>query len=449
MTDKTPIPAKEDTVSASAMIRTLGGIALISGILVVLVYQVTLPAIQENRRIALERAIFKVLPGAVSKANFMLTEDGQIRLDESEVSSSGDTIYAGYDNSGMLIGLAMVAAAPGYADIIRILYGYSIECECIIGIKVLESKETPGLGDKIEKDPEFLKNFVALDGKLEASKMKLLNEIITVKHGTKKHPWEIDAISGATVSSKAIGKMLNNSSKNTISPYCTCNCLGETAVSSILEQDKPITLDTFMRGIWEENPVFVMLLGMCPVLAVTNSVMNALAMGLATTFVLVCSSALVSSLRHTIPKQVRIASYIIIIATFVTIVDYVIQAVSLELYKALGAFIQLIVVNCIILGRAEAYASKFPITKTIVNSLGMSVGFTIALLCLGSVRELLGSGTLLGISVFGDAFQPWAIMVLPPGGFIVLACWLLLFSWLQQRKQHIKEDAKVATAHGI
>ena len=164
-------------------------------------------------------------------------------------------------------------------------------------------------------------------------------------------------------------------------------------MSSILDRDKPVTLDTFTRGIWEENPVFVMLLGMCPVLAVTNSVMNALAMGLATTFVLVCSSALVSCLRHTIPKQVRIASYIIIIATFVTIVDYLIQAVSLELYKALGAFIQLIVVNCIILGRAEAYASKFPITKTIVNSLGMSVGFTIALLCLGSVRELLGSGT--------------------------------------------------------
>lgn len=213
MTDKAPIPTQEDTVSASAMIRTLGGIALISGILVVLVYQVTLPAIQENRRIALERAIFKVLPGAVSKASFILTEDGQIGLDESGVSSSGDTIYAGYDNSGTLVGLALVAAAPGYADIIRILYGYSIECECITGINVLESKETPGLGDKIEKDPEFLKNFEALDGKLEAGKMKLQNEIITVKHGTKKHPWEIDGISGATVSSKAIGKMLNNSAK--------------------------------------------------------------------------------------------------------------------------------------------------------------------------------------------------------------------------------------------
>ncbi len=197
---------------------------------------------------------------------------------------------------------------------------------------------------------------------------------------------------------------------------------------------KPITADTFLRGIWEENPVFVMLLGMCPVLAVTNSVINCLAMGLATVFVLLCSSALVSSLRHVIPKQVRIATYIIIIATFVTIVDYVIQAISLDLYNSLGAFIQLIVVNCIILGRAEAYASKHRVTKSLVNSLGMGVGFTIALLCLGSVRELLGNGTLLGYQVFADSFQPWAVMILPPGGFFVLALWLLLFSWLKQRQ---------------
>ena len=204
---------------------------------------------------------------------------------------------------------------------------------------------------------------------------------------------------------------------------------------------RPITLDTFLRGIWEENPVFVMLLGMCPVLAVTNSVINALAMGLATTFVLLCSSALVSSLRHHIPKQVRIATYIIIIATFVTIVDYVIQAISLDLYNALGAFIQLIVVNCIILGRAEAFASRHRISKSLVNSLGMGVGFTIALLCLGSVRELLGNGTLLGYTIFGDSFQPWAIMVLPPGGFFVLALWLLVFSWVRNRRTLDAEKA--------
>jgi electron transport complex protein RnfE len=200
------------------------------------------------------------------------------------------------------------------------------------------------------------------------------------------------------------------------------------------EKDKPITWETFLPGLWRENPVFVMLLGMCPVLAVTNSVLNAIAMGVATTFVLLCSSALVSMLRHSIPRQVRIASYIVIIATFVTIVDYAIQAISLDLYKALGAFIQLIVANCIILGRAEAYASKNSLASALINALGMGVGFTFALLCLGSVREVLGSGTLLGYPLFADGFQPWVVMILPPGGFFVLGAWLLLFSWLKSRQ---------------
>jgi electron transport complex protein RnfE len=123
----------------------------------------------------------------------------------------------------------------------------------------------------------------------------------------------------------------------------------------------------------------------------------------------------------------------------VTIVDYAIQAISLDLYNALGAFIQLIVVNCIILGRAEAYASKHRIANSIVNSLGMGAGFTIALLCLGTVREILGNGTLLGFSVLGANFQPWAIMILPPGGFFVLGTWLLLFAWIKERKLKVEK----------
>jgi Na+-translocating ferredoxin:NAD+ oxidoreductase subunit E len=202
----------------------------------------------------------------------------------------------------------------------------------------------------------------------------------------------------------------------------------------LLNPQEKLTPDTFLRGLWEENPVFVMLLGMCPVLAVTSTTLNAIAMGLATTFVLVCSSLLVSLLRDWIPKQVRIASYIVIIATFVTIVDYAIQAISLELYAALGAFIQLIVANCVILGRAEAYASKQRLHTTLVNSLGMGAGFTLALLALGTVREVLGNGTLLGVHLFGPDFQPWIVMILPPGGFFVLGVWLLLFNWLRQSK---------------
>lgn len=209
---------------------------------------------------------------------------------------------------------------------------------------------------------------------------------------------------------------------------------------------QPITLDTFLTGLWKENPVFVMLLGMCPVLAVTNSVENALAMGLATTFVLLCSTGMVSILRRVIPKEVRIASYIIIIATFVTVVDYLIHAISLDIYEQLGAFIQLIVVNCMILGRAEAYASRHRLSSTLVNSLGMGAGFTFALLCLGSVRELLGAGELLGYPVFGEAFEPWVIMLLPPGGFFVLGGWLLLFAWFKERQQNRKARQRTEEA---
>lgn len=208
----------------------------------------------------------------------------------------------------------------------------------------------------------------------------------------------------------------------------------------------PLSWQTFTQGIWKDNPVFVMLLGLCPVLAVTNTALNSLAMGLATTFVLISSGVLVSLLRKIIPKQVRIASYIIIIATFVTIVDYVIQAISLDLYKALGAYLQLIVANCIILGRAEAYASKNPVVNAFVNALGMGVGFTFSLLCIGIVREVLGSGTLFDVTLFGDSFQPWSVFVLPPGGFFVLAFWLFLFSVIRKRRNNSAQQEEVPHA---
>ncbi len=202
--------------------------------------------------------------------------------------------------------------------------------------------------------------------------------------------------------------------------------------------------DEFIKGLWKENPVFVQVLGMCPVLAVSNTAINALAMGLATAFVLIMSNIVVSSLRSFIPKEVRIATYILIIATFVTAVDYLIQAVSLELYKALGAFIALIVVNCLILGRAEAFASKNTVARSAMDGLGMGLGFTFALFCLGAVREILGSGSLFGAQLFHDAFQGWVVMILPSGGFFTLAAWLLLFNWVEQRKAKKNRPATLA-----
>jgi electron transport complex protein RnfE len=192
--------------------------------------------------------------------------------------------------------------------------------------------------------------------------------------------------------------------------------------------------NVFLNGIWKENPVFVQVLGMCPVLAVTNSVSNALAMGLSTLFVLVMSSTMVSLVRKIIPKQVRIATYILIISTFVTIVEYVIKAVSIPVYQALGPFIALIVVNCMILGRAEAFASKNSVYRSILDAFGMGIGFAFALLCLGGVREVLGAGTFLGVPLFGRNFESWIIFLLPSGGFFTLGAWLLVFSLWKERK---------------
>lgn len=195
------------------------------------------------------------------------------------------------------------------------------------------------------------------------------------------------------------------------------------------------TMDEFIKGLWRENPVFIQVLGMCPVLAVTNSAVNALTMGLATSFVLLLSNILVSSLRHFIPKQVRIATFILIIASFVTVVDYLIQAISLELHKALGAFISLIVVNCLILGRAEAFASRNRVLPSILDALGMGLGFTLALVCMGAVREILGAGSLFGLGLFSDTYQPWVVMILPSGGFFTLAVLLMAFNRFNKRLQ--------------
>jgi electron transport complex protein RnfE len=176
----------------------------------------------------------------------------------------------------------------------------------------------------------------------------------------------------------------------------------------------------FTKWFWKENPILVMILGMCPTLAVTTSAINGLTMGLAVVFVLTGSSLIVSIIRNIVPKQVRIATFIVVIATFVTMVDLFLKAFLLDLSKALGPFIPLIVVNCIILGRAEAFASKHSVWRSLLDALGVSFGFTVTLIFLGGIREILGMRTFFGRSVLGEGFEPWIIMLLPPGAFITL-----------------------------
>ncbi len=186
--------------------------------------------------------------------------------------------------------------------------------------------------------------------------------------------------------------------------------------------------DEFIKGFWSENPVFRLVLGLCPTLAVTTSAENGVGMGLATTFVLVCSNMVISSIRKFIPKKVRIPAYIVTIATFVTIVDLVMNGYFHALHKSLGLFIPLIVVNCIILGRAEAFASKNPVWVSIIDGFGMGFGFTISLMVLGAIREIIGNGTIFNISIFGDGYLPLLLMILPPGAFIVLGILLGLMN---------------------
>jgi len=188
----------------------------------------------------------------------------------------------------------------------------------------------------------------------------------------------------------------------------------------------------FTKGLWEEIPPFRLVLGLCPVLAVTKTVENGIGMGLATTFVLVCSNILVSSLRKVIPGKVRIACFIIIIATFVTVVELVMQAFTYPLFLKLGIFIPLIVVNCVVLGRSEAFAYKNGVVRSLADGLGIGIGFTLALASLGAVRELFGNGTLTiwetPIQIFGPSFQPFTFMVEAPGAFVCLGLMLCLMN---------------------
>ncbi|MCB1792129.1 MAG: FMN-binding protein [Gammaproteobacteria bacterium] len=189
------------------MIRTLGGIAMLAGLLVVVVFQWTAPYIAENQRIAIEKAVFQVVPGASQRVDVVLGEAGVLAVGDA----AGETVYAAFDDQGELRGLAVAAGAQGYQDIVKLLYGYDPSCQCVRGIKILKMTETPGLGDKVAFDPAFLDNFVALDASLNPAGDALANPIKAVKHGHKQHDWEVDAISGATISSVAVANAIDRS----------------------------------------------------------------------------------------------------------------------------------------------------------------------------------------------------------------------------------------------
>ena len=191
-----------------------------------------------------------------------------------------------------------------------------------------------------------------------------------------------------------------------------------------MEKKQQKLSSVFLGGVITENPTFRLVLGTCPTMAVTTSALNGLGMGAAATFVLIGSNVVISLLRNFIPDKIRIPAFIVVICTFVTMVQMFMQAFVPDLYASLGMFIPLIVVNCIILARAEAFASKNPVLPSAVDGLGMGLGFTLAITLMGAIRELIGSGTVFGLSVFGASFEPMLLMVLPAGGFLVFGLML-------------------------
>lgn len=198
---------------------------------------------------------------------------------------------------------------------------------------------------------------------------------------------------------------------------------------------------TVFNGLIKENPTFSLFLGMCPTLAVTTGVTNAIGMGLSTMAVLICSNVVISLLRNFIPDKIRIASYIVIIAGFVTVVEMLMKAYLPALSGSLGIYIPLIVVNCIILGRAEAFASKNSVLHSALDGLGMGLGFTCSLTLISSVREILGAGTFAGIPLFGESFQPVSIMILPPGAFLTLGILLAIITSVSKKYKKLREGA--------
>lgn len=200
--------------------------------------------------------------------------------------------------------------------------------------------------------------------------------------------------------------------------------------------------EIFYNGLVKENPVLVQLIGMCSVLAVTTTAINGLAMGLSVVFVLVGSNLVISLLKNVIPDKIRIPAYIVVIATFVTIIEMFLKAYAQDIYNALGLFIPLIVVNCIILARAEAFASKNGVLPSIVDGLGMGLGYTLALLILGISREIIGAGSIFGYKLFSDAFQPALIFIMPPGAFILLGIIIGIFNKVRMNKAASETKAK-------
>ena len=368
--------AKKKESTLINMLVALLVIAAVSGGVLGLVYGVTKDAIAQVDQKKNEAAIQAVLP----------LENVTYKADTMKFNYEGvDLTFPcnlAYDANGNFQGAAVKTSEGGFGGKIDMMVGFLAD-GTIKGTSVLSHAETPGLGANMTG--KFKDQFVDKN----PNNFKLI---------VKKDGGDVDAITAATITSRAFSKAVNK------------------AYQAFMANK---ALQTFTKGLIKENPILVLLLGCCPTLATTTSAINGMSMGLATTFVLVLSNIFISLLKGFIPDKVRIPCFIVVIASFVTVVQLVMQAYVPDIYETLGLFIPLIVVNCIVLGRAEAFASKNPVFPSLLDGLGMGLGFTLALTLLGCLREFLGSGSIFGLTILPETANI-LVFILPPGAFICL-----------------------------
>ena len=375
-------------------------ITLIAGLLLGIVYNVTkapIAAQEEKTKQEAYKAVFK------DAAKF-----DTVKLDQKDVAAvlkkndlgqnTISEVVKAVDKNGKELGYVFSVTNPeGYGGDVSLSVGVRDD-GTVNGYETLSISETAGLGMKA-KEPEFKSNF----------KNKKADKFEVVKDGSGKNDdSKVDAISGATITSRAVTSAVNS---------CVAN-----------------PMERLINGIVKENPTFVLMLGMCPTLAVTTSAINGAGMGLSTTAVLMFSNMIISALRNVIPDRVRIPGYIVVIASLVTIVQFLLQGYVPAVNDALGLYIPLIVVNCIILGRAESFAAKNGPINSFFDGLGMGLGFTVALTILGAFRELLGAGQIFGMQVMPSAYEPITIFILAPGAFFVLACLVAIQNKVKSKK---------------
>ena len=385
--------------SLTNMALVLTGVAVIMGGILAFVNHLTEGPINEQKTKALADGIKTVMVCN----DLVVAKTDTVKQNDAKGKELTYIIYQIQDAQKKDLGAAVQSTTGGFGGDLKVLVGFDPEGK-ILGYTLLEHAETPGLGAKADK--WFQKgqkgDIIGKDPK----------EPLTVS----KDGGQVDAITASTITSRAFLLAINNA-------YTAYKATPADAATGATEQDKEDSamnyIDIIKNGIVKENPTFVLMLGMCPTLATTTSAMNGMSMGLATMAVLICTNFVISCLKSITPDKVRIPVFIVVIAAFVTILQLVIKAFLPDIDAALGLFIPLIVVNCIILGRAEAFAAKNSPVASLFDGIGIGLGFTLGLTLLGICRELLGSGSIFGFTLLPETYNI-LLFVLPPGAFITL-----------------------------